>query len=56
MEHLQRTAALSTSLGLGSTIQGQVRLLLSFHSHTFNEKNYLKFSLQFPAGHMYDFE
>jgi hypothetical protein len=59
MEHLKRTGAVRILLGTRSTIQSSVSLLLSFRLHyflapfeLFCEKNYLKFSLQFPAGHM----
>jgi hypothetical protein len=59
MEHLERAAALSMSLGFGPTTQGFVSLLLSFHLHhflapseRFLQKNYLTISLQFPADHM----
>jgi hypothetical protein len=52
-----RTDALSMSLGLGSSTKESVSVLLSFHFHYFSapseqslQKNYLKISLQFPAG------
>jgi hypothetical protein len=59
MEHLQRAAALPMPLELRSTIQGYVSLLLSILLHYFQlypnifcQKNFLKVSLQFPAGDM----
>jgi hypothetical protein len=36
MKHLQRATAQSMSLGLDSTIQGYVSLLLSIHLHYFS--------------------
>jgi hypothetical protein len=46
-------------LGLGRNLVQPVRLVVSFRLHYFSapsdhfyQKNYLKFSLEFPAGHM----
>jgi hypothetical protein len=59
MELPEWTIALWILFGTQSTIQGGVSLLLRCRLHyfwtpseLFCEKNYLKFSLQFPAAHM----